>query len=121
VIKTVRILILALALAMPLNALSPQAQERLKTSLIPDFAKLSEIPLSPQDKEKLILSVDSIGKITAEVVAEDTTETVLASESVRRTALERKVRAWEGSIPWLITGGALAFVGGLVVGLNVKP
>jgi len=114
------LLMLTLSLPIPLTALSPQAQERLKTSLIPDFEKLSKLPIAGQDRENLILSVTSIGKITADIVAEDTLLEVMASELPKREAVERKVKAWERSVPWLITGGALAFVGGLLVGLNIK-
>jgi hypothetical protein len=64
--------------------------------------------------------VASIGKITTEVTADDTLTEVMASEVPKRLAVEHKLKAWENAIPWFLSGGAVIFLGGFIVGFNSR-
>jgi hypothetical protein len=116
------LLLISCVMSSPMNlqALSPQAQERLKTSLKPDFETLANLQLNKEDREKMIVAVTSIGKITTQVVSDDTLTEVMASEVPKRLAVERKLKVWENAIPWFISGGAAIFLGGFIVGFNSR-
>ena len=114
-VKKILAAILLISLSFPptLSALSPEARARLQKTLAPHYDKLVTVQV-----------LEGQEPILDQAVADIVEETVIFTE--KETALnvsavyQKKLRRWEQSVPWILTGGAIVFVGGLIVGLNVK-